>query len=299
MPPPLVPLLGKAVLPAMTAGMGSIISSGLNMLGGILGKSKPRGPSYQQQWDRDDSRIQRTAADAKAAGLHPLFALGASGATTPSFIAGQAETGSNLGDVLKSASQGVKDYSRATATNPLATKLMTLQVQNAEINVRKNLIDEQLMSSQLSRETQAAGSTGRDIEFPMNPEVRDLRRTPIPKNAKIPIAADNTPIKIRMPGGQHLIVDKSLDAQEMEDLFGDPVSWGYGVWKLAKSVQKTMDEGKKPGYGSEIEKANRRMLKMFGNRWKEIIFSYDRITKGAGFKKMVDSTKSTRQRIVR
>ncbi len=146
---------------AIGLGAASIISTGMNLLGGLMQKEKK--PVY------DDKFYQRSVKDAKAAGLHPLFALGGSSGGGSGFIAGQSETGSKLGDALKTAGRGVQDYAQATQKNPLAAKLAELQIRNAEINVRKNLIDEQLMASELARVNQAAGATGRDLDFTLPP----------------------------------------------------------------------------------------------------------------------------------
>ncbi len=88
------------VAPAIAA---AGISAGASLLGGFLGGgggiSKTMTGYYREEdRKREDTRIQRTVADAKAAGIHPLFAMGAvpsSGAA--GFIPGQSPSGSALG----------------------------------------------------------------------------------------------------------------------------------------------------------------------------------------------------------
>lgn len=155
---------GAAAGTAISPGLGTIIGAGLGIAGSIFGrKSKPAAPVY------DDKYFQRSVKDAKAAGLHPLFALGGGGAPSSGFIAGQSQSGSRLGDALKTASRAVPEYARVTAQNPLQAKLANLQIQDAEINIRKSLIDEQMMLSELSRTVQASYSTGQDSSFYLPP----------------------------------------------------------------------------------------------------------------------------------
>lgn len=85
------------------------ISAGSSLLGGALsGKSsrkaaKQQNAMAQAQFDSQmDESIQRRVADAKKAGIHPLYALGASSGASPT-ISGQAETGSGMGDAIAQA----------------------------------------------------------------------------------------------------------------------------------------------------------------------------------------------------
>ncbi len=239
MPPPLVPLIGKAAVSSgLSAGMGSIVSTGLSMLGGLFG-SKKDTQNQKRQEEREDSRFQRASADAKLAGLHPLFALGAGGAGSPQFIAGQSETGSAIGDVLKGASRGVSRF-QGTKQNPLSLKLADLQLKNAEINLRKNLIDEQLMASELRRTQQESTSTGQDAEFDMtldeSQRSKPKSKTPIKQPMK-------NEVILNLPFGNKITVPGTATAQEMEDLFGEAVSIPYGVAKILEAIKRSLRQG--------------------------------------------------------
>ena len=107
-----------ALDPLVTA---SLVSTGGSLLGGMLsGESGPgkteRLRSYKLAKDQFDyqktlnkNQIQYKVADAKAAGLHPLYALGSSANFSPTSYTptGQNETGSALGRGIAEAGKNV------------------------------------------------------------------------------------------------------------------------------------------------------------------------------------------------
>lgn len=115
----------------------ALVTAGGNLLGGLFGKSKRSGA--QKQFDHYSAEAQKlqysdyarfyrkggttaqyqiAAADAKKAGLHPLFALGSSANYSPSVSVappGQSESGSTVGDAFRSVADGAGAYLRAKA----------------------------------------------------------------------------------------------------------------------------------------------------------------------------------------
>lgn len=91
---------------------GSLISTGGSILGGLLGKkseSKASKRAYRRQKEFAQNQIQWKVADAKKAGLHPLYAMGGGSANyQPSFISGQDPMGSAI-------SEGAQTMGRAYA----------------------------------------------------------------------------------------------------------------------------------------------------------------------------------------
>ena len=70
----------------------------------------------QHQFDEQmDASVQRRVADAQKAGIHPLFALGASSGASPTITGGQAPSGSHMTEALKQLARNNSDESRARA----------------------------------------------------------------------------------------------------------------------------------------------------------------------------------------
>ena len=84
--------------------MDPIIGAGLLSLGGSLFGASKASSSHkqslaqaQQQFDSQmDQSVQRRVTDAKKAGIHPLFALGASVGASPTLSAGGADPGGGI-----------------------------------------------------------------------------------------------------------------------------------------------------------------------------------------------------------
>ena len=138
------------------------VTAGAGFLGGIFDRKQERKDQAHQD-AREDSRFQRASVDAKAAGLHPLFALGAAGAGSPQFIAGQSQSGSTLGDAVRGVGRVAgAHYKSKVPTNPLAQRLAELQIENAEVTLAGNKLDLVERQSNISSNqllTQAAGAS--------------------------------------------------------------------------------------------------------------------------------------------
>lgn len=144
------------MLPAWGAVLGGALSAGSNLLGGILGNSSAQSMASQQmgfareqmQFQRDLAQqgIRWKVADAQAAGIHPLFALGA-----PPFSASPISVSSPSADYDFVGRMG-QDISRAmqAAVTPaervseVDQKLQQLKLQNAELQ-------NQYLASQIHR----------------------------------------------------------------------------------------------------------------------------------------------------
>jgi len=98
---------------------GAGIGTAGSLLSGVLGNKsskKAADKAYKRQKEFAQHGIQWKAQDARSAGLHPLFAMGAGSANyQPSFIAGQDPMGTALSD---SAQQLGQAYAQSKAPPP-------------------------------------------------------------------------------------------------------------------------------------------------------------------------------------
>lgn len=118
----------------------AIISAGASLLGSLFGE---RGKEKEIQLQKDFAQqgIRWKVDDAKAAGIHPLYALGAS---THSYA--PVGVGSSLQQGLSDAGQHIGRAMEAKATNPerVSNRLMELQLQRGEL-------ENALLASQIRR----------------------------------------------------------------------------------------------------------------------------------------------------
>ncbi len=115
---------------------GAIIAGGA-IIGGMQSNraaDKRQGLNYEQQKEFAQNAVQWRTEDAQAAGVHPLYAMGASTTSfQPSF-----ETGSGSGDAIRGAARGIskarEDFLEAQTEN---TKAKTAQI---AANARQDLV---------------------------------------------------------------------------------------------------------------------------------------------------------------
>lgn len=138
--------------------IGSIISAGASLLGGLFGNKAQKDANEAMLADKEkDRQLQREFAqsgiqwrvqDAKAAGVHPVYALGGSGASyTPSSISLGAE--SALGNAFSSAGQDIGRAVNATRTSSQRVDAFTKAAQ--ALTLEKGALENELLKSQIGR----------------------------------------------------------------------------------------------------------------------------------------------------
>lgn len=122
------------------------ISIGSNLLSGILGQSsanKAAKQQYKQQKEFAQNAIQWKAADAKAAGIHPLYALGAQ---TTSYA--PVSTGDSLTPAIRAAGQ---DLSRAVhAASPESTRAAAAASAMTALGLERGKLENELLRTQIA-----------------------------------------------------------------------------------------------------------------------------------------------------
>lgn len=112
--------------------------------------------------DRFENRMQFAVKDAKAAGLHPLFALGTSGSSiSPSVALGAPPSGSFASSGIARAGEAIADEIRArprrarqTRLDAAAAELHSLRVLKAKGEIKLDDLEAQKRASDLAYMTQ-------------------------------------------------------------------------------------------------------------------------------------------------
>lgn len=144
----------------MWAAIGGAVASQLgNITGAILNK-KAADNANQTNRDINSANVDHQrefaqhgvrwkVADAKAAGVHPLVALGAPTASfSPSSIGATPDT--SMGDMARNMGQDVSRAISATRTAE-ERQMATLQLQSAQLDLQGKALDNQIKNSQLQK----------------------------------------------------------------------------------------------------------------------------------------------------
>lgn len=201
--------------------IGELISGGLKLLGGFLDRDAAQDRA-NADWERN-AALQREFAqhgirwrvsDAKAAGLHPLAALGAQVSSGAPIATGDVP---GISDSLAGMGASVERAMNATRTpeersDAYTSKLRQLQLTRGEL-------ENQLLMSQIKR-----------LQVQTNPALPTAKST---DQGDAPPAPEHT--GLRTGDGSTLSTDPTVsDAQKFEDRYGESsdVTWGpYIQWR--------------------------------------------------------------------
>lgn len=171
-----------AKIGTLLAGVGQAAGGVAGLFGGGGGNAAATAQqqNMMQMWRNDDlARAKRNeemayefaqngikwrVEDAKRAGIHPLAALGFSGANTPTISisggyqpsAGGYDRGPDIGASLANMGQGIGRAVAATQT-PLERQMTAFELMRQEQQIRSNDLDIAIKGAQLARITQQLG----------------------------------------------------------------------------------------------------------------------------------------------
>lgn len=140
--------------------IGALIGAGTSLLGGFLNNranAKAQKQQYQQQKEFAQSGIQWKVEDAKKAGIHPLYALGASTAQyAPQSVGGQdfsflSDAGQNIGRAIDAT------RSNPAKANALATTAAAIQIEGLKLD---NDLKRAQLASSMALTRQAGSAPG-------------------------------------------------------------------------------------------------------------------------------------------
>lgn len=219
--------------------IGELISAGANILGGIMG-SNDKKRDIQMQKDFAQQGIRWKVEDAKAAGIHPLAALGAQTTSYSPVSVG----GPSIASGLASAGQDIARGVHATRSNSEKVDAYAKTIQ--DLNIRRMGLENDLLASQIAK----VNATGPTPGMP-SPSERYLiegqgnsplvQSSPQQRTMSAPEAGSQEPGAItevgyaRTPTGWAPVMSKDVKDRLEEDLIG------MLTWNIRNRLAPTLD----------------------------------------------------------
>lgn len=221
--------------------LGAILGAATSLAGGLLGNKAQEKANKQAetnalrqealQKEFAQSGIQWKVKDAEAAGVHPLFALGANTTSyQPTNVGGGAADFSFIGEAGQNIGRAI-DATRSTPASALALQLGKIQLEGAQLD---NDLKRTQLASALALNTQAGGHPGLPAPFD---------RTAVPGQGDSGVYPDNlnTPAHHMLRQPQYTTNLKAFgkdimphpgysDAQSYEDRYGEMSDFVAGPW---------------------------------------------------------------------
>lgn len=200
--------------------LGDLIAAGARLFGGHMADQAAKetnAANLASQKEFAQSGIQWRVADAKAAGIHPLYALGAQTPTyTPTTIVGD-----NMGRALADSGQ---DISRAVnSTRNVDQKVAAYEDTVRSLSLQRMGLENEILSSQLRKINQA----GVPPAFPGSESVIDGQ-------------GDVT--YVESPNGRKFIVSRPELASNMQTHYGEGAgdiagaeAYAIDIWRNAQA----------------------------------------------------------------
>lgn len=184
----------------------ALISAGGSLAGGLLG-----GQSSDVDYRGAKKGIRWRVRDAKAAGIHPLYAMGAPGVGQGQVVTGQSNTGSAVSDAANAIAGGVRSQS--------STARAQLRATNAA--AERDEAQAAYWRSEARRSSQKANSQ------------QDL-----------PHVLESTPQTGKLPKGLgKLQTSDTVTQQEIEDQYGGVIGEAYGLYRAAHDYRNRPNRG--------------------------------------------------------
>ncbi len=214
--------------------IGAGITAAASLASGFLNKGAGvskgfAGQLRAEQYAREDKFLQRRVADAKAAGLHPLFGLGASpgGGGSSGFIPGQSSTGSALGAGIAQAGRAVGRGFEGQAR----AKLVDAQIRSADASAARDTAQALSIDSARKRAEQDVLNVRPFEEGHEGVRIYPAGTNPAPPLVQRPLKVDprrNMPefIKLAGPKGTIPFHNPELDVEVVKEV--------YYLWNKAK-----------------------------------------------------------------
>lgn len=212
---------------------GAAISAGGSLLGGVMGNkaAKKANRQAQQQFDQQmDHSVRRRVEDAKRAGIHPLYALGASSGASPTIMAGQHSSGSGISDAAAAIGSGLAQSSQHKQDTRAAEleRIRLLELNAAQIQAQKASANaDNALAMQRISDIKRAEQRVNQIR--PSPNISDIPPTMLHDKGKQ--GSLTTPY-----GGTLRNRNQSSWADDWSQRYGEPGEWIGGILNLLQDV---------------------------------------------------------------
>lgn len=215
--------------------LGSIIGAGASLIGGAMNKASTEAANeknYQAQKEFAQQGLRWKVEDGKAAGIHPLYAVGA---PTQSFSASYVGDQS-MGQSIANAGQ---DIGGAIArTQPVDERIQSFNDQTMALQLERGTLENELLRLQIRR-----ALVGSRPAFPS--ATSDVQGDTVTSDDMGRIVSSNL-----LPD---VVIDNQTPASTVQNEYGEFVGDTHGVLRYLDTVLPVLPEAQRtyvPGGGS-------------------------------------------------
>jgi hypothetical protein len=199
---------------------GSIMGGIIPDLLGMKSDHDANKANQQMQYDFAQKGIQWKVKDAKKAGIHPLYAMGAS-TQSPSFkVDGQGDNIRNIADKL--VNRELQQLQKRNIEADIALKM----ARASEVSRRS-----QNMNSQQDADVVRAG------EIVQPGAIATPKSKPLKKPTKLELRDSLEGTQVKTPGG-NFTIGPETPISIIEETYGQIISEVLGVWKAFSDLNK-------------------------------------------------------------
>lgn len=211
---------------------GDLISAGAGLVGGLLGSKSEKNVTkenieFQKKFAKKGIRWR--VSDAKAAGLHPLAALGAQTQSfTPNPVGGSA-----LGDSISRAGQDIGRAIGAQLT-PAERKLQDIQLMQEEAKLKNMGLQNMSLQGEIMRRNMTPAFPASDPSIQSSEVGAEYINKPLTREGAAGVEVGKNPLEqfFQMGDKSLLKVPSQAASEPMESSLGTAVE--YHVYKMDK-----------------------------------------------------------------
>jgi len=226
------------------------------------------------EYARSKTFVQDRTEDARKAGIHPLFALGAAGySPQPTTISGQSRTGSHsgvaIGNSLDRYLQSQKSGKRLAEQDEKQGALEQAQIRRLNSQSQLDELEAMAITSGEKRAEQDAWSSG----YGRGTELPDAITTPAPQGREIPRRPLTETSRRSVPLRQEVIGDDGYRYRPISQDAGDEISQADLIYQMVMRMTRQA----RLALPREVQIQFRRAKAKLDRYWRKSRKSYKRL----------------------